>query len=113
MRRRDIGDRATQKNPVQPADKSPQESSSDNLSPSMNLTPAALDFAGRFSKIPEPGRSALALLYINHLSVQEIAQILQLSLEELAEATGAARSILQQSEKARQTAPAPSEGGQP
>lgn len=74
--------------------------------------PAALEFAARFSRLAEPGRSALALLYIGHFSVQEIAQILQLPLEMLAEAVDAARATLRGSETARPAA-APAEGGQP
>ena len=61
---------------------------------------AALELADRFVRIPEPGRSALALLYINRFSVQEIAQILQIPLEALAEAVDAARVSLHRMENA-------------
>jgi DNA-directed RNA polymerase specialized sigma24 family protein len=74
--------------------------------------PAALGFATRFSRLAEPGRSALALLYIGHFSVQEIAQILQLPLEMLAEAVDAARAALCGMETARPAA-AQAEEGQP
>ncbi|HWB60418.1 MAG TPA: hypothetical protein VG733_13060 [Chthoniobacteraceae bacterium] len=69
---------------------------------------AAAALAARFARLPEPGRSALALLYINHFSIQEISQILQLPLEMLADAIGSAREALQQTEAA-----ASAEGGQP
>ena len=100
------------KNPSRAMDKPAPETPDDKPQVSVDLNPAALELAQRFSKIPEPGRSALALLYINHFSVQEIAQILQIPLEEMAEATGAARAILQQAEAAPQSSPAPVEGDQ-
>jgi DNA-directed RNA polymerase specialized sigma24 family protein len=100
------------RNPTPAAKQSAPENSEISPQISVDLNPAALALAQRFSKIPEPGRSALALLYINHFSVQEIAQILQIPLEEMAEATGAARALLEQTESAGQTASAPLEGDQ-
>jgi DNA-directed RNA polymerase specialized sigma24 family protein len=65
---------------------------------------ATLELAARFSRLPEPGRSALALLYIDCFSVQEIAQILQLPLEMMAEAVDSARCALRGMETVRQAA---------
>jgi DNA-directed RNA polymerase specialized sigma24 family protein len=100
------------KSPAPATDKTTPENTESDSPLAVDLTPVALEFSERFSKIPEPGRSALALLYINHFSVQEIAQILQITLEELAEATGAARATLQQLEAAHQPAATPAEGQQ-
>jgi hypothetical protein len=50
--------------------------------------------AGRFSKIPEPGRSALALLYLDLFSARDIAQILQIPMGELPGAMDSARAFL-------------------
>jgi len=60
-----------------------------------NSPGAALEMAARFCRIPEPGRSALALLYINRFTVEEIAQVLQMPLEAMAQAVDAARTRLQ------------------
>lgn len=62
--------------------------------PGLVASPEVLDLADRFSKLPEPGRSGLALLYLDQFSVQEIAQILQINVEELADAVGVARDRL-------------------
>ena len=72
--------------------------------PTQDLNPQALELADRFSKIPEPGRSALALLYLDHFSAQEIAQILQISMEELLDAVDSARALLRQAEAVQRTA---------
>lgn len=50
--------------------------------------------AARFSQIPEPGRSALALLCLDLFSATDIAQILQIPLEQLPAALDTARSFL-------------------
>lgn len=73
--------------------------------------PAALELAARFSRLPEPGRSALALLYINRFSVEEIAQILQLRVEMLADAADAARKTLRAMESASPAPASSAEGG--
>ena len=74
---------------------------------SLGLNPQALGLAGRFVRIPEPGRSALALLYLDQFSPQEIAQILQINMDELSTAVDSARSFLQEMETAqRPTLPA-------
>ena len=53
--------------------------------------------AQRFQTLPEPERSALALFYLDIFSVAEIAELLKMSLETLAETLGAARALLAQS----------------
>jgi len=72
----------------------------------------ALDLAARLSRLPEPGRSALALLYINRFSASEIAQILQLPLEALAEAVDSARNSLRGTEPASPAPASAAEGDQ-
>ena len=53
--------------------------------------------AQRFHTLPEPERSALALFYLDFFTVAEIAELLKMSLETLAETLGAARGLLAQS----------------
>ena len=53
--------------------------------------------AQRFHALPEPERSALALFYLDFFTVAEIAELLKMSLETLAETLGAARGLLTQS----------------
>jgi DNA-directed RNA polymerase specialized sigma24 family protein len=60
--------------------------------------------AQRFRRLPEPGRSALALFYLDLFEVGEIAALLQMRLEELGAALGRARGQLQEALRA---APAP------
>jgi DNA-directed RNA polymerase specialized sigma24 family protein len=50
--------------------------------------------AQRFSTLPEPERSALALFYLDLFSAGEIASLLDLSLEDFAGALGRARAQL-------------------
>lgn len=59
--------------------------------------------AQRFHALPEPERSALALFYLNLFNTEEIAQIVDLSLEQLADVLGRARALLQDSLRAAQT----------
>lgn len=66
-----------------------------------------LELARRFSTLAEPGRSALALLYINRFSLAEIALILQLPVDMLASAIDSARVSLGSGESAPQSAPSP------
>lgn len=66
--------------------------------PAAELNPRAIELAGRFCKISEPGRSALALLYLDHFSAQEIVQILQITMDEFADAVNSARTQLQRME---------------
>ena len=56
----------------------------------------AFFLAQRFHALPEPERSALALFYLDIFSVAEIAELLKMSLETLAETLGAARGLLAQ-----------------
>lgn len=77
------------------------------------LSPQAVALAERFCKIAEPGRSALALLYLNHFSTQEITQILQMTVEELSDAAEAARSQLRGMEAMQQAASGTAEQGVP
>jgi DNA-directed RNA polymerase specialized sigma24 family protein len=64
--------------------------------------------AQRFSLLPEPERSALALFHLDLFSTEEIAQILKLNTEPLAEAIGRGRMLLRDSLRAmRDGAPAP------
>ena len=53
--------------------------------------------AQRFHTLPEPERSALALFYLDIFTVAEIAELLKMTLETLAETLGAARGLLAQS----------------
>ncbi len=53
--------------------------------------------AQRFHGLPEPERSALALFYLDFFTVAEIAELLKMTLETLAETLGAARGLLAQS----------------
>jgi RNA polymerase sigma factor (sigma-70 family) len=52
--------------------------------------------AQRFSTLPEPERSALALFYLEIFSVEEIAKLLKLSIDDLAVILARARSQLEQ-----------------
>jgi DNA-directed RNA polymerase specialized sigma24 family protein len=51
--------------------------------------------AQRFHQLPEPGRSALALFYLDTFTNQEIAKLLKLHEDELADTLGDARRRLQ------------------
>ena len=59
---------------------------------------AAPGFAERFSTLPEPGRSALALLYLKVFSAADAATLLDLSPEEFAAALRKTRMFLQESQ---------------
>jgi DNA-directed RNA polymerase specialized sigma24 family protein len=50
--------------------------------------------AQRFHQLPEPERSALALFYLDLFAVEEIAELLGLTLEELASVLTSARALL-------------------
>lgn len=50
--------------------------------------------ARRFHTLPEPERSALALFYLDLISVGEIAEVLKMNVETLAETLAAARRLL-------------------
>ena len=52
--------------------------------------------AQRFSTLPEPERSALALFYVEIFSIEEIADQLNLSMEQLAASLGRARGLLEE-----------------
>jgi RNA polymerase sigma factor (sigma-70 family) len=52
--------------------------------------------AQRFSTLPEPERSALALFYLDIFSLEEISELLKISMEELAATLGRARALLEQ-----------------
>jgi RNA polymerase sigma factor (sigma-70 family) len=52
--------------------------------------------AQRFSTLPEPERSALALFYLEICDVEEISKLLKLSTEDLAVTLGRARAQLEQ-----------------
>lgn len=100
------------KNANEPAAESAREPDGSVPPPGADLNPQAFELASRFCKIPEPGRSALALLYLEHFSAQEIAQILQLSMDEFADAVDSARTLLRQME-AVQRATSPAERREP
>lgn len=51
--------------------------------------------ARTFSKLIEPDRTALALFYLNLFSIEEIAEILEMDLEEATSTIGRARKVLQ------------------
>ena len=53
--------------------------------------------------LPEPERSALALFYLDFFTIAEIAELLKMNVETLAETLAAARGLLEQS--LRTTAP--------
>jgi RNA polymerase sigma factor (sigma-70 family) len=53
--------------------------------------------AQRFSTLPEPERSALALFYLEIFDLEEIAKLLKLSMEDLADLLSRARTLLEQS----------------
>ena len=56
----------------------------------------ARDFPGLFSTLPEPGRSALALLYLKVFSAGETAALMELSLEEFSGALRKTRAQLRE-----------------
>lgn len=62
--------------------------------------------AQRFHTLPEPERSALALFYLEFFSVSEIAQLLKMSEDLLADTLNAARHLLQQSLRGLRSEPA-------
>lgn len=51
----------------------------------------------RFHLLPEPERSALALFHLELFSTEEIAQILKMKTEQLADAIGRGRTLLRES----------------
>ncbi len=51
---------------------------------------------GCFARLAEPARSALALFYLDFLSIRDMAQILKMPVEELAKLLGEARGHLRQ-----------------
>ena len=53
--------------------------------------------AQRFHLLPEPERSALALFYLDFFSIAEIAELLKMNVETLADTLAAARRLLEQS----------------
>ena len=54
----------------------------------------AFILAQRFSTLPEPERSSLALFYLDLFTTEEIAKLLKMELTELAELLTRARSLL-------------------
>lgn len=67
----------------------------DDESPVTVLEIEAYLVAQRFQQLPEPGRSALALFYLESFSNEEIAKLLKLSEPQLADALADARLQLQ------------------
>lgn len=57
----------------------------------------AFPLAQRFHALPEPERSALALFYLDFFTIPEIAELLKMSAETLAETLAAGRALLAQS----------------
>jgi DNA-directed RNA polymerase specialized sigma24 family protein len=57
----------------------------------------AFILAEHFHRLPEPGRSALALFYLDLFTPEEIAQLLNMKLEELGATLAEARTRLQES----------------
>ena len=55
--------------------------------------------AQRFHLLPEPERSALALFYLDLFTTGEIAELLKMDIETLADTLAAARELLQKSLK--------------
>jgi len=55
-------------------------------------------FAGLFSSLPEPGRSALALLYLKVFSAGDAAALLDLSFDDFSAALRKARAVLRESQ---------------
>jgi DNA-directed RNA polymerase specialized sigma24 family protein len=53
--------------------------------------------AQRFHTLPEPERSALALFYLDLFTPEEIAELLKLDLDSLADTLAAARDLLRKS----------------
>jgi len=62
----------------------------------MVLAIEAFILARHFHTLPEPGRSALALFYVDLFTPGEIAGFLKLELEQLADTLAAARERLQE-----------------
>ena len=63
--------------------------------------------AQRFHHLPEPERSALALFYLDLFDTTEIAQIVNLSLEQLADTLSRARLLLKDEPERRLRKPCP------
>lgn len=76
-----------------------RETSLDPESPEV-LGIEAYILAQRFHHLPEPERSALALFYLELFDTNEIAQIVGLSVDQLAETLNRARLILKDSLRA-------------
>ena len=53
--------------------------------------------AQRFSLLPEPERSALALFYVDLFQPEEIAKLLKMNIEQLGATLGRARALLAES----------------
>jgi len=64
--------------------------------------------AQRFHALPEPERSALALFYVDLFNLEELAQILKMSVEVLSETLGAARALLKESLNGMRSGPSSS-----
>jgi len=61
--------------------------------------------AQRFHRLTEPGRSALALFYLDTFTNEDIAKLLKLDEEQLAETLGQARAQLQELLRGSRSAP--------
>lgn len=53
--------------------------------------PARDGFSGLFSTLAEPERSAMALFYLDFLSIRDMAQVLKMEVDDLARVLGEAR----------------------
>lgn len=63
----------------------------------------ALTVAQRFSTLPEPQRSTLALFYLELFDAQEIARLLKVEVEDLARTLAEARALLRNALQATAT----------
>ena len=62
--------------------------------------------AQRFHQLPEPERSALAFFYLDLFDTEEIAELLGVTLEELADLLARARPMLKEGMRAAKSNPA-------
>lgn len=68
-----------------------------NGEPTPVLGIEAFILAQRFSTLPEPSRTALALFYIDVFTTEEMAKLLKATVDELAELVSEGRRLLAQS----------------
>ncbi len=90
---------------AEPAPRLLREEDEEEFAPVEVLEIEAYLVAQRFHRLTEPGRSALALFYLDTFTNEDIAKLLKLDEEQLAETLGQARAQLQELLRGSRSAP--------